>query len=229
MPTAAASVRAAAAGLQHGAKWVGRRLGARVQLRPRAEPGRAAHSAMRHVMGPWHACAAPGRGSPCREGPAVAIARPAIAKRCTDIQLYRVGHRSRPWVARRGAPTAPPMLLPSALRGLRSAQGGSVAAFLGAAWRGLAGTSGGGAAAAAGGSSGGEGASDAATASAAERQQAEPQQLHEHIISVDRSGLINPPLHSHDPEVLAAQAAAAGVVKEPETPLARHLRTIIQV
>lgn len=123
------------------------------------------------------------------------------------------------------------MLLPSALRSLRSAQGGAAASFLGAAWRGLAGASGGAGAASGGG---GQGASEAAAAGPAEQQQQaaqppETQQLHEHIISVDRSGLINPAPHSHDPEVLAAQAAAAGVVKEPETALGRHLRTIIQV
>lgn len=126
------------------------------------------------------------------------------------------------------------MLLPAALRGVRSTQGSALAAFLGAAWRGLAGASSGGAAASGGGSGSHEGSATAAAASTPEPQQeaadqAEMRQLHEHIISVDRSGLINPPPHSHDPAVLAAQAAAAGVVKEPETPLARHLRTVIQV
>lgn len=133
-----------------------------------------------------------------------------------------------------GSPPPPPMLLPAALRGVRSTQGGAAAAFLGAAWRGLAGASGGGAAASSGGSGSHEGSAPAAEASTAEPQQEAADQagtcpLHEHIISVDRSGLINPPPHSHDPAVLAAQAAAAGVVKEPETPLARHLRTVIQV
>ena len=123
------------------------------------------------------------------------------------------------------------MFLPSTLRGLRSAQGALPPSFLAAAWRGLAGPSSGGAAAASSGSSSsGSDAPPALPAAADEQQQPTgSQQLQEHIIAVDRSGLINPAPHSHDPAVLAAQVASAGVVKEAETPLARHLRTVIQV
>ncbi|PRW58511.1 NADH dehydrogenase [ubiquinone] complex assembly factor 7 [Chlorella sorokiniana] len=124
------------------------------------------------------------------------------------------------------------MLLPSALRGLRAAQGGGVTSFIGAAWRGLAGATGGGAAASSGGSGGSEDTAAAVSPSSADpppqQSAVQAEALQEHIISVDRSGLINPAPHSHDPAVLAAQAAAAGVVKEPETPLGRHLRTSIQ-
>lgn len=49
------------------------------------------------------------------------------------------------------------------------------------------------------------------------------------VISIDRSALFNPQPHSHDPAVLAAQAAAAGIDKEPETDLVRHLKALIQV
>lgn len=61
-----------------------------------------------------------------------------------------------------------------------------------------------------------------ATPSQAATQQEEPTQ----IISIDRSALFNPQPHSHDPAVLAA---AAGVDKEPETDLVRHLKALIQV
>lgn len=102
-----------------------------------------------------------------------------------------------------------------------------------AAWRGLA-------SAAGGDGSGGSGTASAAAAcsqAAASPEQpaasaaagaAPEQQPEEHTISVDRSGLYQPRPHSHDPAVQAAQAAAAGVSKEPETGLARHLKTVIQ-
>lgn len=120
-------------------------------------------------------------------------------------------------------------MLSAAARGLRAAaQGRSTVSALASIRRGLA-------ADAAGGGSGGSAASggtsphSAPHSGDAEPAAAEQLALHEHIISVDRSGLINPQSHSHDPAVLAAQAAAAGVVKEEETPLARHLQAVIQV
>ncbi|KAL4437198.1 hypothetical protein ABPG75_004337 [Micractinium tetrahymenae] len=68
-------------------------------------------------------------------------------------------------------------------------------------------------------------AADAATSPADERQRQEGQA---HVISIDRSALFNPQPHSHDPALLAVQAAAAGVDKEPETELLRHLKALIQ-
>lgn len=49
------------------------------------------------------------------------------------------------------------------------------------------------------------------------------------VISIDRSALFNPQPHSHDAAELSAQTAAAGVEKEPETSLVRHLKALIRV
>ena len=120
------------------------------------------------------------------------------------------------------------MLLFAGLRGLRASPQRlpGFAGALSAPWRGLSddqpessGRSG------TGGGAASPAASDAPAAASAAAPAAAPS---EHIIFIDRSSLYNPQPHSHDPAVLAAAAAAAGVHKEAETPLVRHLRALIQ-
>lgn len=115
-------------------------------------------------------------------------------------------------------------MLARALSTLRGGQGRL--APLASAWRGLAGEP---SAAAASGSNAAAATEQASTsdapATASEAALASQQQPVEHIISVDRSALYNPQLHSHDPVLLAA---AAQVEKEEETELARHFKAVIQ-
>lgn len=112
-------------------------------------------------------------------------------------------------------------MLISGLRGLRAAQQSApiaAAAALSHVWRCLATEGGSG-----GGSSSGAGGSSGAGSSSGDAEGTE-EAAAEHTIAIDRSGLIAPPMHSHDP----VGAAAAAARKEPETELVRHLKTLIQ-
>lgn len=125
-------------------------------------------------------------------------------------------------------------MLISSLRALRSAQQSApiaAAASLSHVWRCLATASDTG-----GGTGGTGGSSDATGGSSRDATGTEPAPAAsaiasgvatagEQFIAIDRSGLITPPPHSHDP----AEMAAAAAHKEPETELVRHLKALIQV